>query len=408
MEDQVFIQANQLSKKFSKSLRRSMFYGSQELFNNLLGLKPKTNRLRPREFWAVDHIDLTVKRGQVLGIIGPNGCGKTTLLRLIAGIYPPDDGSVLVRGKLAALIALGVGFHPYLTGFENIYLNGALLGMSKQEIDKKMDEIINFAELKDFINVPVATYSSGMRVRLGFSIAIAVEPDVLLLDEILAVGDRTFKAKSYSMIEQLSDRTASILITHNMQMVARVCTDIIVMDSGRFVFQSKNVSEGVEFYQQSKIVLNDRVTGKAPIELVEFQVSADGRQFGEWAQMYSSQNLHLKFEVVTPNLDPQIVARILIYDSDFNIVGESFSDKAKFSGISSGSNPGKVLASVNIPSISLHAGTYSLSLGFIDLANNQEIKRFPSVGSFQVLDDSIAKDSFIPRASYNFRSDWKI
>jgi lipopolysaccharide transport system ATP-binding protein len=381
-----------------------MFYGATELANNLVGRKPKTNELRPSEFWAVNHVDLEVKRGQVLGIIGHNGCGKTTLLRLIAGIYPPDDGLVWVRGKVAALISLGVGFHPYLTGRENIFLNGTLLGIERAEIEEKLDEIIAFSELEEFINSPVATYSSGMRVRLGFSIAIAIEPDILLLDEILAVGDRTFKAKSYKMIAELSERTASILITHNMQMVSRICSNIIVMERGRFVFKSDNVGEGIEYYQQSQAISEQGVSGKGLIELKEFLISADSNHYSEWVQLHTTDVLRVKFKASMADLTPEVVSRILIYDSDFNIVGETFSSGEMFSDRQRSDYEVDVL----LPSISLRAGSYTLSLEFIDLKLNQAVKKFHAIGSFQIIDDTIAQLSTIPRAAFYYDADWKL
>lgn len=407
-EDQVLIQADQLSKKFSRNLRRSMIYGAAELGNNLIGRRPKTNRLRPTEFWAVDHVDLEVKRGQVLGIIGHNGCGKTTLLRLIAGIYPPDDGSVRVIGKVAALISLGVGFHPYLTGYENVYLNGALLGMGRAEIDEKIDQIIAFSELEEFIEAPVANYSSGMKVRLGFSIAIATEPDVLLLDEILAVGDRTFKAKSYKMIEQLSERTASILITHNMQMVSRICSDLIVMERGKFIFRTKNIGEGIEFYQQSQLETEGDVSGKASIKLKDFVLSVDSSSHRDWIQVQTFDRLRVKFTIGVGMLESDVVSRLLIYDSDFNIIGEAFSEQMPFPQGSSMEDENGFSVEVEFPPMALRGGTYTLSLEFIDLSRNKSVRGFHSLAILQVIDDTIAKLSAIPRAPFSYDAKWTV
>jgi lipopolysaccharide transport system ATP-binding protein len=408
MDNEVTIRADQLSKKFSKSLKRSMLYGTTELARNLIGRPVKAAKLRPREFWAVDKVDLELKRGQVLGIIGPNGCGKTTLLRLIAGIYPPDHGSVMVRGRVAALISLGVGFHPYLTGLENIFLNGTLLGMSKKEIESKLEQIIEFSELGDFIDTPVSNYSSGMRVRLGFSIAIVTEPDVLLLDEILAVGDRTFKAKSYSKIEKLSEKTTSIFITHNMQMVSRICSEIAVMDKGQFVFKSPKVDEGIEFYQRSQIISQEGVSGAARVELYEFKVGSANNQFSDWIQLHTSESLKVSFTASIFELPGDVVARIMIYDSDLNIVGETLSTQMLFSKVLSAKGEQEVQVEVSFPPIALRAGTYTLSLIFVDLKNNILLKKFHSIASFLVIDDTIAKDSLISRALYYYDSDWKL
>ncbi|MEM7827068.1 MAG: ATP-binding cassette domain-containing protein [Candidatus Aenigmatarchaeota archaeon] len=177
-QQETVLSVKNVSKKFCKNLKLNMFYGLVDLSKNLLGLKPNSTQLRKSEFWAVDDVSFDLKRGQILGLIGVNGSGKSTLLKLIAGIFPPDKGEIIVKGRIGSLISLGVGFHPHMSGRENIYLNGAILGMKFKEINSKIQSIIDFAELGDFIDAPVATYSSGMRVRLGFSIAIATKPDI--------------------------------------------------------------------------------------------------------------------------------------------------------------------------------------------------------------------------------------
>ncbi|MBE9531297.1 MAG: ABC transporter ATP-binding protein, partial [Proteobacteria bacterium] len=196
-EGEVVISIKNLSKKFCTHLKRSMAYGIIDLSKNLVGIKPNTEELRRDEFWALDNMNFELKRGEVLGLIGLNGCGKTTLLRLLTGIFPPDKGEITIKGRVGALIAVGAGFHPHMTGRENIYLNGTILGMSAKELDACFDDIIEFAEIGDFIEAPVSTYSSGMRVRLGFAIAIHINPDILLIDEVLAVGDLNFSIKCF-------------------------------------------------------------------------------------------------------------------------------------------------------------------------------------------------------------------
>lgn len=382
-----------------------MVYGTGELFNNLIGRKPQTTHLRRREFWAVDHIDLNVKRGQVLGIIGHNGCGKTTLLRLIAGIYPPDDGLISIKGATAALISLGVGFHPLMTGFENIYLNGTLLGMSKEKIDQKIDEIVEFAEVGDFIDSPTANYSSGMRVRLGFSIAIATEPDVLLLDEILAVGDRTFKAKSYKKIEQLSERTATILISHNMQMISRICTEITVMEKGKFIFNSTDVAEGIEYYQQMSSVSVKDESGSGLIELSEINlINKNTLQSGAWVQLHANDPLAIEFTAKFSEPDKKIGARILIYNSDYNIIAETISETTVFSGgkLSGAVHVEEKKVEVVFPRVSLKSGDYSLTLEFYDLNTRNKLKSFHAVGIFQVLDNKLS------RATVSVETEWNV
>jgi lipopolysaccharide transport system ATP-binding protein len=228
------IKVEGLHKKFCKSLKRSLLYGTMDATKSMFGLPIENVDLRKKEFWALQDINFELKRGETLGLIGQNGSGKTTLLRLLNGIFPPDKGKITINGRIGALIAVGAGFHPHMTGRENIFLNGTILGMSKAEIKRKLDAIINFAEIGDFIDSPVATYSSGMTVRLGFAIAIHCEPDILLVDEILAVGDVSFVGKCYNKINQLQENgTGIILVTHNTQAILDFCQRGILLNNGK-------------------------------------------------------------------------------------------------------------------------------------------------------------------------------
>src|SRR3990170_2258915 len=198
MDEDIAIKVEHVSKKYCKSLKNSMLYGVNDIARNSLGFSSHSERLRNGEFWAVDDVSFELKKGETLGIIGPNGAGKTTLLKMLNGIFWPDKGKITVRGRVGALIEVGAGFHPLLTGKENVYVNAAILGMTKKEVDKKFNDIVEFAGIGDFINVPVKFYSSGMFVRLGFAVAVHCEPDILLIDEILSVGDAKFRAKCYN------------------------------------------------------------------------------------------------------------------------------------------------------------------------------------------------------------------
>jgi ABC-type polysaccharide/polyol phosphate transport system ATPase subunit len=193
--------------------------------------------LRDGEFYAVKDVSFELRRGECLGLIGHNGAGKTTLLKMLNGLIKPDAGTITMRGRVGALIALGAGFNPILSGRENIYINGSVLGLTKKEIDEKIDEIIDFSEIREFIDAPVQTYSSGMTVRLGFAVATALDPDVLILDEVLAVGDGSFRHKCYQRIDSLRNRAAIIFVSHNMPDVGRICQSAVVMERGRTIFQ---------------------------------------------------------------------------------------------------------------------------------------------------------------------------
>ena len=233
MDNDVAVRLENVSKKFCKSLRRSMYYGLKDIARNMAGFSSRCGELRRDEFWAVDDMSFEVKRGEVLGLIGPNGSGKTTLLKMINGIFWPDSGRVSVRGRVGALIAVGAGFHPLLTGRENIYINGAILGMGRREIAAKFDSIVDFADISNFLDTPVKNYSSGMFVRLGFSVAVHCEPEILLVDEVLAVGDEKFKRKSYQRLQKMLRNTTIVMVSHNMFQINHLCDKVIYMDKGR-------------------------------------------------------------------------------------------------------------------------------------------------------------------------------
>ena len=235
MKEYPIVKIDHVSKKFCRDLKHSLRYGMSDLMRELTAQNGNEGlTLRPHEFLAVDDVSLEVRPGECLALIGCNGAGKSTLLRMLNGLIRPDAGRITIRGRVGALIELGTGFNPILTGRENVYINGAILGLSKSAIDKRFDEIVAFADIADFIDAPVQSYSSGMRVRLGFAVAAHIEPNLLLVDEVLAVGDIAFRMKCFKRILTLKERgTAIVLVTHQMPDVSRVCARAILMDQGR-------------------------------------------------------------------------------------------------------------------------------------------------------------------------------
>lgn len=220
-------------KNLHKSFRlptEQAFGLKQAIFNRLRGVKGY------KEQKVLKGLDFTIEQGEFLGIVGKNGSGKSTLLKILAGIYYPEKGDITVNGTLVPFIELGVGFNPELTGRENVYMNGALLGFSNEEMDKMYDDIWEFAELKDFQDQKLKNYSSGMQVRLAFSIAIRAHGDILLLDEVLAVGDAAFQQKCEKYFENLKENHQTvILVTHSMENVRKYCTRAILIDDGKIV-----------------------------------------------------------------------------------------------------------------------------------------------------------------------------
>ena len=190
-------------------------------------------RSRRGQLWAVRHVNLEAAQGEAIGVIGRNGSGKSTMLRMLAGVTAPTEGSVSVRGRVAPLISVGVGFHHELTGRENVYVSGLILGLSRREVDGLFDSIVDFAELGDFIDTPVKFYSSGMFVRLGFSVAVASRPDVLLVDEVLAVGDMAFQVKCFYRMEQMKEQgTTVVVVSHNLNAIRNTCSRTLVLHDG--------------------------------------------------------------------------------------------------------------------------------------------------------------------------------
>ncbi|MDP9728094.1 ABC transporter ATP-binding protein [Alicyclobacillus tolerans] len=193
-------------------------------------------RAKHKEFIALDNVSLDIERGTTIGLIGVNGSGKSTLLKIISRILYPDTGAVEVNGRVSSLLELGAGFHPEFTGLENIFLNGSLMGLSKKELSKRVDEIIEFSELGDFIYEPIRGYSSGMYMRLAFSIATLIEPDILLLDEVLAVGDAAFQAKCMRKMEELKNKNRTIvLVSHDSNAVRRICDSAVLLNKSKII-----------------------------------------------------------------------------------------------------------------------------------------------------------------------------
>lgn len=235
------IQLNNVGIKFNLS---------QEKVDSLkeYAIKFIKRELLYNEFWALRNITFNVQKGERLGILGFNGAGKSTLLKLISGVYKPTEGTIVKHGKIAPLLELGAGFDYQYTGAENIYLYGSVLGYSKNYIKEKFEEIVDFSELGDFINVPIKNYSSGMKARLGFSIATIADPQILILDEVLSVGDARFRKKSEEKVMSMFKRGVTVLfVSHSLEQVKRLCNSAILLDHGRLVAHGA-INEVTEIY----------------------------------------------------------------------------------------------------------------------------------------------------------------
>jgi ABC-2 type transport system ATP-binding protein len=227
--------------------RYTKFEDAPMLVSAALRFRARTTR---SQLWAVRHVDLEIAPGECIGVIGRNGSGKSTLLQMLAGVTAPSEGRVSVRGKVAPLISVGVGFHPELTGRENIYVNAAILGLSRSAVDARLDAIVDFADVAGFVDTPVKFYSSGMFVRLGFAVAVHVDPQVLLIDEVLAVGDLAFQMKCFDKMSEIRDSGATVVVvSHNLNAVRRMCDHTMVLHNGTPRFYG-STTDAISLYHQ--------------------------------------------------------------------------------------------------------------------------------------------------------------
>jgi lipopolysaccharide transport system ATP-binding protein len=315
MEDNdVLVKVEHLSKKFCKDLKTSLWYGVKDLYSKVRGNK-EVRELRPEEFWAVKDINFELRRGECLGLIGHNGAGKSTLLKILNGLINPDEGKVTIKGRVGALIELGAGFNPILSGRENIYNNGAVLGFTKKEIDSKVEDIIDFAEIREFIDMPVQNYSSGMKVRLGFAVAAQMEPDVLIIDEVLAVGDLAFKMKCYNhLMNVITKKVAIIMVSHSVIDIMRLCNNVMVMENGKSIYLGSN-EKGVGLY--------NNLAKKENKKNVLFEVKINDDEFNN--DFSTGDNIKFEIKIVS---DKKIEGARLIFHIEFsNIRLSSISSK---------------------------------------------------------------------------------
>ena len=232
-------------------------------------------------FYALDGIDLTIYKGEALGIIGKNGAGKSTLLKLLSRITAPTEGEIEIHGRVTSMLEVGTGFHSEMTGRENIYLNGAILGMSRAETEAKMDDIISFSEVRDFIDTPVKRYSSGMYVKLGFSVAAHLDSEIMIMDEVLAVGDMDFQHKCLDKMRAVAEQKGRtvLYVSHNMNTIKRLCTRCIVLDKGKIIFDG-DVDKAISIYMGENVMLQKR-----------YEYSAEDRPYDKWIRLNRRLNL---------------------------------------------------------------------------------------------------------------------
>ena len=356
-DDAPLIKVEGVSKKFCLSLKKSLWYGLKDMGNELIGRRHGgQGGLRPKEFWAVHDVSFELKRGECLGLIGRNGAGKTTLLKMLNGLIKPDAGKIEMRGRVGALISLGAGFNGVLTGRENIYTNASVLGLTKREVDAKLDEIIDFAEIGDFLDTPVQNYSSGMAVRLGFAVASSLDPDILLVDEVLAVGDLGFRYKCFRRISELMDRAAVIFVSHDMASVARMSQRIMLLGQGQIQMFSDDCPAVIQQYNRlfKNTTATEAGTGEVEVRDIRIYPVSGKAAAGEFRH---GEDLVVEFTAQFHSSEPAAMVTINFLDQSGSQVAQCMSLRQ---GFLLRNHPAPQRVRMRFPRLPLNPGAYSL------------------------------------------------
>ena len=318
---------------------------------------------RAEDFWALRDVSFEVAKGETFGLVGVNGSGKTTLLKVIAGILRPTEGQVTTRGRIASLLELGAGFHPELTGRENVYLNASILGLSKRETDRYFDDIVGFAEMEEFIDNQVKHYSSGMFVRLGFAVAVHVDPEILLIDEVLAVGDEAFQRKCLDRVSEMQREGRTILfVTHAMQLVHQICERAVLLDGG--VVRSAGGVERVvrdfrEIMARGRTGANEELTRE--VEIVQVDLLDPSGEPKSMVAPGESMSVQIELKAKRPVTDPEVV--VGIHNSRDEWVYTTDTDRL---GVDLGTVEGTLRVTFELQSIPLLEGQYFVTIGVRD------------------------------------------
>ena len=339
--------------------------------------------------WALKDVSFSVKRGEVVGIIGRNGAGKTTLLKILSRITEPTEGQAEIHGRVSSLLEVGTGFHPELTGRENIYLNGAILGMKKAEIERKFDEIVAFSEIEKFINTPVKHYSSGMYVRLAFAVAAHMEPEILLVDEVLAVGDYEFQKKCLGKMEDVGREGRTVLfVSHNLGAIRRLCGRTILLSFGKIaennitsVTIDKYISEGI----QEKVPLHDiirRIHLVSVFKINNIEIRQGVPSSSNGIRFVSNEDIEIEFDYEIYKAMKRFFVCFKLYDTDDTILIETFHNmdaEANF-------HPGSYISKAIIPANSLTPMIYELKIYF-GIFGDRDFHKEPISVFFEVFSD---------------------
>ena len=409
----VILDVQNVWKIYCRQLKRAMWYGVRDLARQLVGAGKDRHHddLRPGEFFAVRDANFKVHAGECVAMIGPNGAGKSTMLKMINGLIRPDQGDIRIRGRVGALIELGTGFNPILSGRENIYINAAVLGMGRQEVDRIFDKIVDFAELEHVIDDPIKSYSSGMRVRLGFSVAANLRPQLLLMDEVLAVGDVGFRMKCFKHLNELTKSGVSIiLVTHAVGMLQRVANRAVVFGQGKIVHDG-DLETGCTIYEQmmgasDRAVAKRKETPGAIANIGNVRVlNQRGEAQGEFE---TGEDLRLSIQLTTSK--PIQKARLVVaLCSPVHGVLSSLStpyQQVEFDVI-----PPEVTVELRLPRLPLLLGAYHFNISLLGPDTTDFYHRSSIRGSFRVVGPPTDANGFglngITKLDHNWHVDGK-
>ncbi len=367
------VEFNGVWKKFKKGEKFDSLRDSIPNFFKNLGQKNGNLTLSGQEFWAVKDVDFTIPKGGVVGVMGPNGAGKSTILKLLSGIMSPTKGQMIINGRLSALIEVTAGFHPELTGRENVYLNGTILGMKRKEIDNKFDEIVAFSEVEDFIDTPVKHYSSGMYSRLGFSVAAHMDPEILIVDEVLSVGDIAFRAKcAQKMRELLGSGATILLVSHQISLIQSLCKRVLLLHHGELI-KDGPTEEVIPYYQNITFKKNEEdfkrkvkaEQGKVKVKqdlLIEItNVALYGKDLKPKEEFAVGEDFEIKVDYNAKQEVPDPIVIIDIIRSDGVLC---CSLNSKESGVDLGKIFGKGAIKLTFKDINLAPGIYLAKISF--------------------------------------------
>lgn len=365
----IAIRVEDLGKQYRIGERLSTYNTLRETISERLSTRKDRPTVLADSIWALRHLNFEIKQGQVIGVIGRNGAGKSTLLKILSRVTEPTEGLAEIHGRVGSLLEVGTGFHPELTGRENIFLNGAILGMKRSEIESKFDEIVAFAEVEKFIDTPVKRYSSGMYLRLAFAVAAHLEPEILVVDEVLAVGDAEFQRKCLGKMSDVAEQGRTVIfVSHNMSAILRLTEETMVIDHGELLLRAPT-QEAVDFYlsrglqqEGQRIWMPEEIPAQAaPFRPIAVRLLDERNQITETVRSIRPFTIEVAYELANPIKGLRIGIYILTsqgefvftsFDTDFPEKFEKFSQRAD----------GSYISRCQIPANLLNAGRYVVGL----------------------------------------------